>query len=368
MKDDSPIDPALGLRNAMHLFFQPANFLTELSLDEVRDVLQPALQLTSNFLTDDHALEWFAHNRFAKLIPADGPGMLIRHAEPMTKDKLALVKTEIEQLAGRVPIPFASRIEVYDLTARDPDACATYDQNQALWIIKATVAEKIRYNQCGNHFRPMIFVNIKYFHKAMQLHYSDTTPAEKRCFQLHFAIMLLHEFAHIWTGIYHPSVRDYSGEPFICPTDSFPEAGFSWEQQLLGAQLCCMNERVLIATAFASQYVAPRHKISSLVPMSYVNKWFLASTWDDFAHLHSSGALLCPSPDRDSSNVYVGRYCATTNSLPSHCYVNGRIDSEACCTAEACNISFPYEDPVAFRAQLLQVLSTDIKLAKSHRA
>jgi hypothetical protein len=368
-KDEFPTDPALGLHNTIHTFFQPANFLTRLPLDEVHDVLQPALQLASQFLTNDHALEWFAHNKFSTMLPANsGPAMLIRRANPVIKDKLAIVKKQIDQLVGRVPISFASRIDLCDPNVRDSEACATYDQDEALWIIKATQAKRTMYNQFGNHYRPMIFINIKYFHEAMRLHYSDAKSAEKRCFHLNFTIVLLHEFAHVWTGICHPSARRTAGEPIICPTDAFPEAGFSWEQWMIGAQVCSMEKRGLIATAFASQFVAPRHKIISLVPMSYINKWFLASTWNDFANLHTSGALLAPSPDRNASNVLIGRYCATTESLRFHCYINGRIDSTPCCTSAFCNIRFAHEDPAKLRATLLEVLDCDVKLAKSYSA
>jgi len=366
LKDDFPTDPALRLHNQIHPFFQPTNFITELPLDEVRDVLQPVLQLASQFLTDDHALEWFAHAKFATLYPTkNAPGMLIRRAEPLTKDKLAIVKKQIDGLVGHVAISFASRIAVQDLAAPDYEACATYDQDQVLRIIKATPAERAMYN--GRDLLPIIFLSTRLFHQAMWHDYSDTTPAQTRSFQLQFATILLHEFAHVWMGLCHPSVPD-EGEPFICSSDSFPEAGFSWEQHMFGAQVSAQgSERMLVATAFASQFVAPRYNISSIVPVAYVNKWFLHFTWENFARIHTSGALFAPSPDRDTSAVYIGRYCPTS-ALNIHCYMNGVIDSKRCCTVEACNISFPYEDPTALRTQLLNVLATDVKLAKSKGA
>ncbi|KAF2829505.1 hypothetical protein CC86DRAFT_404143 [Ophiobolus disseminans] len=370
IEDNFPSDPAAVIHNEIHPLFQPANFITNLPLGEVRDVLQPAFQLASCFISDDRALEWFVHVRYATMLPVQaGPGILIRRAGPITSHMLGSVKKGLLGLAGRVPITFASRILV-DKKGHDASAAACHNFYQILRILKAPRSEYLKNSAvCNNYRRSMIVLRLDFFYQALQHHHCATTPAQKRCFQFFLAILLLHELAHTWLGICHPSIKT-KGDAIVHATDCFPEAGFSWEKFMFDARIFGSPFRLLAANTFQSEFCAPRHKMSVYIPVSWVNQWFLRETWQNFAKLHSDGKLYAPSADRQVDNFITCRYCATFGEVFSHDYVGGMLVSKPCCHSKSCGGLEPGttkrwpEDPVQFRALLLKLIDEDIAVAK----
>jgi hypothetical protein len=80
-------DVQAALHNDIHPLFQPANLLTSLSMGEAFEQLCPALRLATMFITDDCALQRFAHVRFPEAIACtDGVNMLIRPAGSITNE------------------------------------------------------------------------------------------------------------------------------------------------------------------------------------------------------------------------------------------------------------------------------------------
>jgi hypothetical protein len=311
-------------------------------------------------------LEWFATVRFATLPSYDDGelGTLVRQAEPFTKDQLDIVKKELRELAGQVPLTFVSQMTLTP-GEMSPDGAATQFQAQVLRTIGVPLAEIETSKQYGDPSRVMasILINIEYFNQAMWHHYYDTTPSQKRLFQFSLAAIILHELEYVWMGTCHPHTR-FHGETLVLPSDVIPEAGWSWEQHVLGGRVHDHDLKgcVMDATTFASLFRTPRHKLSSLVPAAWVSRWFLKATWDNFAQLHASGALLPPTPDRDVSFVNTYRYCSTHQNVLCYYYVDGELASPGCCKLESCGATEPGidtrwpADPKEFKTLLLSLL------------
>jgi hypothetical protein len=89
----------------VHPIFDTSNFMTKLPMDEIREVLLPALQLASMFISDAAALEWFVHVRYARWVDLeDGEAKLVRDSKTFTRAQTKTVQAELLRLAPRLRI------------------------------------------------------------------------------------------------------------------------------------------------------------------------------------------------------------------------------------------------------------------------
>jgi hypothetical protein len=178
LSDDFRADADLALDNDIHPLFRRANFITELPLQEVRDILNLAFQLASRFITDSHALEWFAHVRFARRAIGGQPGMLFPRAMPISSKDINFVKKELRDLVGEIPISFFSHTREHD--AR----CTCVFRYEVLDLLGAPKVEIAQAKQglWSQRPEPMIFVSSEQFHQAMWHHYYKTSPGQQRNF------------------------------------------------------------------------------------------------------------------------------------------------------------------------------------------
>jgi hypothetical protein len=221
---------------------------------------------------------------------------------------------------------------------------------------------------------PFVFLQVDFFHQALQHCYHGATRVQQESFQFELAKTLVHELAHVWTAFCHPeSTSGGAIEPLAFLCDAFPEAGFSWEQFTFGANLGPSRfEDVLLARTFASQFRAPHHHLTSYVPQTYVSQWFLQSTWDHFEQLYGTGRLFAPSPDHQTSQFQLIRFCKTKKKAVTTIYLNGYVASlQRCCREPICGMANPSSsvpwpsDPADLFAKYMDIMQHDIKAANA---
>jgi hypothetical protein len=376
--NDEPADMQAALHNAIHPLFQPANFLTYLPRGEVLEQLCPALRLATMFITHDCALQWFAHVRFSEeTARTDGVKMLKRPAGSITSEQLSIVKYDLLALTEKLKFTWGSGS--YFASIKGLTLCRASGVAGLLYscTYKKPPSDAARTALLANDddWYPFVFLHIDFFYRALQYCHHGATRAQLESFQFELATLLVHELAHVWMAFCHP-VSSASGpcsEPLACPCDAFPEAGFSWEQSIFGASLHPSQfEDVLFSRTFASHFRAPRHHLTSYVPQAYVSQWFLQSTWTCFGDLHSAGKLFAPSPDRQTSQFQLLRFCKTKKSCVIVIYINGFVAPlQRCCSEPNCgmanpgnSIPWPAQPEELFRVYM-DVMQHDIKAASN---
>jgi hypothetical protein len=213
-------------------------------MDEIREVLLPALQLASMFISDPAALEWFAHVRYARWVDLeDGEAKLVRDSKTFTRAQTKTVQAELLRLAPRLRIFWFDRM--YDIVPSKRSKIygrAIKDLLELFCSYKSKPygqALTKKFDRGG--FLPSIHLNTKYFEILMGVRYAafpEALPANAaRLAQFELAKTLVHELAHIWVAKCHIDAR-YSKEPFFNPSgamDVVAEAGWPWEHFMFDA-------------------------------------------------------------------------------------------------------------------------------------
>jgi len=163
-------------------------------------------------------------------------------------------------------------------------------------------------------------------------------------------------------------------EPLAFPCDAIPESGFSWEDFIFGANILSdsLTADVLRAQSFASVFRKPLHELFAHISQKYISQWFLQSTWDNFAHLHESGKLYAPSPDRQTDQFCLIRFCKTSQRMALVFYVDGFRKASEACDLPSCSCSsnpgrtepWPSNPEHLLRAYM-KVLQEDCETAKT---
>ncbi|KAF2032502.1 hypothetical protein EK21DRAFT_109881 [Setomelanomma holmii] len=359
-------DPTLDLDNEIHPLFLKENWVTNLPMDEIRAQLEPAFCLAAEFLTDDRALYWFAHVRFSLWLPSSNetvlPAMLLQAAGPITKEMLDTVKFELEALAGHVKYTWAS----FGDERRVLGLAATTVASTTAILKRVPIEEVVPLEEHeGSRFtwRPQIFISVELFHAAMWAQYHNASPITRKTLQLSLARVVLHEFAHTWTAFCHPRTIAHD-EPLAFPTDAIAEAGFSWENFIFGACLEEDRPRVgLMSRTFASKFRSPRHHLYAYVPHAWINKWFLKSTWDNFAHLHERGEMYAPSPERQVSHLITFHFCKKLKKLVKFPLIDGQDEGCPACESYMTRRRQWSSNPYDFLQQYLAKTDKERKIA-----
>jgi hypothetical protein len=105
-----------------------------------------------------------------------------------------------------------------------------------------------------------------------------------------FALTLVHEVVHAF--FWFPRMVGDGREPAHRLGEEFKELGLSWEMSVFGALLRLDDGgmpstnpgKPLIAETIEERQNGPGGKHTQ-VPVGWVRKWFLGSTWDDFGAL-----------------------------------------------------------------------------------
>lgn len=200
------------LDNEIHPLFQWSNWISTLPMHEVKMQLDTALQLATKFITDDHALAWFVRVRFTDRAEFNPSGinrlMCEKGIQSITREMLDIVKSELQSLAGIVKFAWIAEHERgSEELAPGGVTCASARsvihnlQGDLLSALGTQLTE-----ECLVPWMLTIFINISYFYMALRHRHHGTTPAAQRAFQLTFATLLLHEFAHVWLSLCHPWV------------------------------------------------------------------------------------------------------------------------------------------------------------------
>lgn len=206
------------LDNQVHPMFELSKWITELPMHEVEAQLLPAFRLATKILTNDKALEWFAHVRFVTPVKhVSGMRQLIREAEPVTQAMLDVIKAQILDLADKTQFTrIAGKQEgLKKGVSSAGETCHTIVR--ATMVLNGTNEFKLlRLIGQTLPFMATTFINVRFFYVEMRQKYQGGTRAAQHVFQLHFARLLVHEFAHAWLGFCHPWTMS-SMEPLILP-------------------------------------------------------------------------------------------------------------------------------------------------------
>jgi hypothetical protein len=297
--DPEPItDPSAFLDNPIHPIFKAKNWIIPpYAIRTDYTHLIPALQLASQLITNDRALQWFAHVRFSECIQSGaGPKLLVRQDGPITPAMLHLVKSELEFLAGIVKFSWIGSLKESfgAVTCPAPMLVAQTLHDSGL--------PQSAYPAWTKRWSPTILCNVEDLHTAMRR-----------------GRTLAHEMAHVWTG-WCFDWACFGVEPLVFPTDEFPESGFSFETFIFGSEINTYSangiDDVLLSTSLGSVRCEPRYTLGVFIRQRWVAQWFLKATWDNFSELHERGALLAPSAEYGVTDHFIiSRWCCTDQTF-----------------------------------------------------
>lgn len=107
------------------------------------------------------------------------------------------------------------------------------------------------------------------------------------------------------------------------------------------------------------------------LPMAWVKRWFLKSTWDNFSDLRASNELLALSPERQTHMLFLERFCPSRKTMYTRPYLDGWLVEQRCCsnpkcTSEAPGVKYRWpKDPKQLYAAYEKVALSDRALATS---
>lgn len=248
-----PVDLTVALQYGfkhIHTLFQPGNFLTSLPMEEVYGQLFPALRLATMFVTNERALQWFAHILFSEIAHGpDGIKILIRPVGEITKEQMDTVRKDLVALADKRKVTWGSggMFNEDSQGAFSYGLCCPTVSSVIATIHQATSEKpldregrKLLRPRVLREFNPILFLNIAWFHRALRHRHHGASRARQETHQFTLARIIMHELGHAWVSFCHPK-NLCKPEPLAFPCDVIPESGFSWEHFIFGASIVGTN-------------------------------------------------------------------------------------------------------------------------------
>ncbi|KAF2000144.1 hypothetical protein P154DRAFT_599008 [Amniculicola lignicola CBS 123094] len=281
---DAPISGLEAfLGRDIHPLLHRSNFPNDLpDMDSVYATMRPALRIVTEALKSDVAMDWLLHVKYG------------HHRKVFVDGKLAnrqkLVKAPTHPPRARDTI----RADLLSLAKK-----LTFD-----WIEPEQMGKGVGawfWPSLEGGFMPYtayhIDISASYYCQLQLFKSGDDYTSQQLRYQLHVAIMVLHELGHAWYR-YSWGVLRFPKEPFL-DHEPIAELGFSFVEAILGVNGIDL-ETFQIEGGFALgvAYVvdieahAPVNiPLKLYAPSAWVQMWFQEHTWSQLPQLRAQHQL-----------------------------------------------------------------------------
>ncbi|KAF1841233.1 uncharacterized protein K460DRAFT_410622 [Cucurbitaria berberidis CBS 394.84] len=289
------------LSNPIHPIFAPDNWYGPYNYPLFLSIAWPALQLASLWISHDSWLfDWWVHLYYGQP-QVDRKGRIYLGPNPREGclDCRSMVAKEMRKLAGQINFVILPPKLLRGALASSNRSTRTFIKNL---MREETSASASFFEAFPCAKKPVIALSSDFYHIALagtSGGNSSITGAKKLQHHFGMAHTLVHELAHALVSIWHPWTS-MKIEP-LHRLDDLPEAGKSWEDYVFGAELItlhgaspmmCREWDHSLPLMTNSRNISPL-PLSSAVPESWTNTWFLPQTWENMYMLR--GALKAPS-------------------------------------------------------------------------
>jgi hypothetical protein len=283
--------------NEIHPIFHRSNWRwpgCDSKMDAFYEAARPALRLASRWIdTDSSLMDWWVHvSHGERTIHENGSVYLAEHPAEKQPNARHFVRGLIKNLAGTIPFTLQHDQDMNGASGRCFGNLQTF---------ATSVAPDVGYTLKGgpqssalSEIDPVIVIAYSHYHSL--IHSREMSKHDFYVHQFDLACTLVHELSHAIHFKWNPFSYD---EPFINLSDTFPEAGKSWEVFVFGAQLTASVDGEGMMHCQEMDHYLKGFGLNTVVPTSWLRQWWLKGTWNNIEANRSM--MLAPSIRRDTS-------------------------------------------------------------------
>jgi hypothetical protein len=299
--------------NDIHTIFYRCNWRwpgCNSEMDAFYEAVRPALRLASRWLDNDSSLmDWWVHLYYGeRTIHENGSVYLAEHPAEKQPNARHYVRGLIRNLAGTIPFTF---LHDQDLDGAEGN-CSGNAETFAKFVdpdVEYTLSEG-PHSSALSDMDPVLTIALSHYHFLIDAR--ETHSHEFYVRQFDFASTLVHELSHACFLKWNPFQLD---EPLINLSDTFPEAGKSWEAFVFGAALMASSSGEDLMHCKDMDHFLSEFGLYAFVPTSWLRQWWLKDTWSAIEANRSR--MLAPSVRRDTSLFMLG-FSPTHELSPSY--------------------------------------------------